>query len=163
MNFVKYNLMATIGLMSFLSHAEVVIDCKSEMGEQVNLEVKIDLSEESSIDYLTYSLKEGGVETIFFNQHEKGSISKTIQGGVLVSNFFSESSKQENGKITNAGIIILTATGEPKKMSGLIGANGGIYPLACTLTGILAQRFPNPPVVPPQSTVQSILLPLRYK
>jgi hypothetical protein len=139
-------------LAAGMASAEAVLQCKSEVNPQADFQLTIDLSEETSIDYLTYVLKEKGTETIYFNQHEKGSISKSIEGGVLVSNFFSEKSQQDNGRITDAGVVILTATGQPKKMSGLFAAKDGIYPLDCDLTGVLALRFPNPPssVNPPQ-------------
>lgn len=125
----KLIVMAMVSLSMYANAAEKqLLSCMvSENSPEMKLMITV--SEESSVDFATFTLTEKSGTTMYFTQFDKGAIDEQMKQGVLSTILLTDSTKNENGVITNSGIISLQK--ENDLYSGVLVAKGNIYPLAC--------------------------------
>ncbi len=97
--------------------------------ETVKVVMQIEMYNDTSNDFITFSLDEGDQKTVFYNQGEKGKVKESIDTGRLNMLVMSETMEQVDGVIKNVGLISLSK--EDEAFTGFLAAKGNLYPLVC--------------------------------
>lgn len=121
--------MVLVSLSAFANAAEKQLLTCIVSDQNPDLKVMITVSEESTVDFVTFNLVEKSGTTMFFTQFEKGELDKQMKEGGLNTMLMTDTTKNESGVITNAGVISLAKDND--MYSGVLVAKGNLYPLAC--------------------------------
>lgn len=92
--------------------------------------LEILLGNDTSSDFITFSLTGPQGTEVLFNQIEKGALDQQIAAGQVGMLALQESVMMDNGVIKNAGLISLNREADGS-FAGMLIALGSIYPLAC--------------------------------
>ena len=98
--------------------------------DKVAVTMTIELSPETSVDFVTMTLVEPKGTSQFFAQLDPGEIDNQLKQGYLQMLAMTEQTGQINGVIVNTGFLALGKEANGS-MTGFLSAKGNIYPLAC--------------------------------
>ncbi len=118
--------------------------------ESVKVFLQIEMYNDTSKDFLSFTLDEDGTTSVFHNQDDKDKIKENIEAGSLNMLLLTDRMSQENGVIKNVGLLSLSK--QDDAFSGFLVAKGNIYPLICV--SLLPKKVPAKPVETPVEVPQ---------
>lgn len=112
---------------------KVLLACQvpsKETKKEDTVRVDVLMANDTSIDFVTFQVKEKSGQKILFIQATKGSVEKKLSSGALSTLVMEETAGQEAGVYKNSGLFNLQVA-QDQSYQGMLIAFGNIYPLVC--------------------------------
>lgn len=124
-------LVTTLSLSAFAAE-KPLLSCTVPMeGGTSNVSLNLTLTADTSADFVKATLIDGQTTTSFFTQLKKDEAMTQLKAGSMGLFLVSETSRQDNGVLRNGAFMGIAKNNEA--FSGLLSAQGNLYPLQCKL------------------------------
>ncbi len=132
---MKLSILALVTALSFSAFAQQkdkpFLNCTVPMeGGTSPVKLTLTLTSDTSADFIKAILVDGQTTLNFFSQLKKDEALAQLTSGSMGLVLVSETSRQENGVVRNAGFMGIAK--RDNAFSGLLSAQGSLYPLQCT-------------------------------